>query len=96
MNVFESGSVVATIDTTIITTGTVSGTCMVTPAIMAQREYCLLTFDFGDYGTIGVQGPLDKMTIVGTTGCFWWYTGEVLGFNDMGAAFEFAVNAFAR
>lgn len=94
--IFDGSEITVSIDDTIIADGTMAGTCTVSPTLTAAREYCVLTFDFGDdYGTIAVQGPLEEMAIVGTTGCFWWYTGNVLGFTD-GAVYDFTVDAYAR
>lgn len=92
---FNKGPVAVEIGNTLVASGLFSGTCTATPEMSPEREYCVLTFDFGDLGTIAVQGPMEEMSITGTTGCFWYFAGNVSGFleNDN---YVFFVNLEAR
>lgn len=93
--IFSMAPVDVTIDMTLVASGEFAGTCTATPELTPEREYCVLTYDFGNLGTLAVQGPLEAMAIVGTTGCFAFYDGELNGFLD-GDTYTFVVNAFMR
>ena len=93
--IFESAPLAVSIDTTLLDVGFFSGTCTATPELTPEREYCSFSFDFGDLGTVAVQGPLEAMVIVGTTGCFAYYSGEVVGYID-GDSYVFYVDTWAR
>ena len=93
--IFNEAPIAVTIDNTLIASGNFAGTCTATPDLTPEREYCVLTYDFGDLGTLAVQGPLEAMSFVGTTGCFSFYEGELNGFLA-GSIYTFVVNADTR
>ena len=97
MNVFDSGNVTVSdsMDGTFITSASISGTCTVSPDIAVTRDYCQLNFDFGNAGSVSVQGPLEKMTITGVTGCFYPYYGLVYGFS-LPNEYGFTADVFMR
>ena len=93
--IFDAAPTDVTIDETLVASGIFSGTCTATPEMTPEREYCVLNFDYGDLGTIAVQGPMEEMAITGTTGCFWYFTGSVVGYLD-GDNYGFFVNLGSR
>lgn len=93
--IFDNAPIDVTIDDTMVASGVFSGTCTATPEMTPESEYCVLTFDFGDLGTMAVQGPMAEMSITGTTGCFWYFTGDVVGFLD-GDNYVFFVDIASR
>mmetsp|Transcript_17108 Transcript_17108/g.34454 ORF Transcript_17108/g.34454 Transcript_17108/m.34454 type:complete len:233 (-) Transcript_17108:56-754(-) len=93
--IFDASPLEAFIDTTLIATGFFSGVCTATTELTPEREYCVLNYDFGSLGTVAVQGSLEAMSIVGSTGCFGYYSGEVNGYLD-DTVYLFAVNPQAR
>ena len=88
-------SVSSSIDGSMIATAELDGTCAVGPGLAAIRDVCQLNFDFGTLGTISAQGPIQKMTIAGGTGCFSMLYGLING-SVLDQEFAFTVDAFAR
>ena len=80
--IFDQGPISVEIENTMIASGIFSGTCTATTEMTPEREYCILNFDFGDLGTIAAQGPMEEMAITGTTGCFWYFVGSVVGYLE--------------
>ena len=63
-------NVVNRADGSVIATGTMDGTCTVVPTFSIERDFCQFAFDFGDAGSVSIQGSLEKVSYILCGSCF--------------------------